>query len=149
MVRFLKTTFATDETKTKLGPTPLIYSTFLLHNITHIHVTHVAHSILLILSHSNAEEQHTDEVSDDVRSQQKQAIRTFLHQKSHRVHQRILLRRVVHVLLTSLAMLGAWAIGEWVWLHVGGAICGTNYVESSFSSTCFNHALIIEALILS
>lgn len=53
-----------------------------------------------------------EDSSSETRAEQRQAIRTFLHQKPHRVHQRILIRRIVYVILTSLAMLGAWAIGK-------------------------------------
>ncbi|XP_003385799.1 PREDICTED: uncharacterized protein LOC100638002 [Amphimedon queenslandica] len=43
------------------------------------------------------------------------AIRSFLHQKPHRIQQRLLIRKVTYTILTGLAMLLAWAIGYWGW----------------------------------
>lgn len=47
----------------------------------------------------------------DPRLTQRQAIKTFLHQKPHRVHQMVLIRRILYVIVTSAAMILAWAIG--------------------------------------
>ena len=42
---------------------------------------------------------------------QQQAIRTFLQQKPHRVHQSVLLRKIIYMALTTSAFILAWLIG--------------------------------------
>jgi Ca2+-dependent lipid-binding protein len=42
---------------------------------------------------------------------QQQVIRAFLQQKPHRVHQNVLFRKAMYIILTIISMLSAWAIG--------------------------------------
>ena len=70
-------------------------------------------NIVIISIHRPTDVEGVSNQSDstDPRLPQRQAIKTFLHQKPHRVHQMVLIRRILYVIMTSAAMILAWAIG--------------------------------------
>ena len=70
-------------------------------------------NIVIISIHRPTDVEGVSNQSDstDPRLTQRQAIKTFLHQKPHRVHQMVLIRRILYVIMTSAAMILAWAIG--------------------------------------